>query len=110
MHGSGDCSIIGVSARLAGCDSPAEFWAALTDRRSLVGALDDARWALTSSPAAPRWASREAARGTFLRDIERFDAGLFGLPPAAAMFADPRQRLLLEAVWCAIEDAGLRRA
>ncbi len=41
-----------------------------------------------------------------LDDVERFDAGLFGIPPREAQLIDPQQRLFLECAWEALERAG----
>lgn len=42
-----------------------------------------------------------------LDEIYNFDAGFFGVSPREAEHMDPQQRLMLHAVWEAIEDAGL---
>lgn len=42
-----------------------------------------------------------------LDGIYEFDAAFFGISPREAAYIDPQQRLMLQAVWEAIEDAGL---
>ena len=45
-----------------------------------------------------------------LDDIRGFDAGFFGFSPREAEIADPQQRVFLEVVWEALEQAGYGRA
>ena len=42
-----------------------------------------------------------------MEGIDRFDAAFFRIAPIEAKAMDPRQRLLLETSWLAIEDAGI---
>ncbi|MCY1033270.1 amino acid adenylation domain-containing protein [Corallococcus sp. BB11-1] len=104
------CSIVGLATRFADGASSGEFWEALKAKRSLIGRMSEQRRALVDAGTGTHWGPADAVRGAFLADIDCFDAPLFGLAPAAAMFADPRQRLLLESAWAAMEDAGLSRS
>ena len=44
--------------------------------------------------------------GTYLEDIEKFDAAFFGLRSVEAAILDPQHRLLLETAWHTLEHAG----
>jgi len=48
--------------------------------------------------------------GSFLEDIDQFDAEFFRISPLEAESLDPQQRLLLEVSWEALEDAGIAPA
>jgi myxalamid-type polyketide synthase MxaE and MxaD len=45
--------------------------------------------------------------GSFLDDVERFDAAFFRVSPREATDMDPQQRLTLELAWEALEAAGI---
>src|SRR4051812_36475917 len=105
-------AIIGLGCRLPGRDGnicgPDDFWRLLHSGEDAIGEVPPERWDSAAyydpDPAAPgkiytRW-------GGFLRDIDQFDAGLFGVAPREAASIDPQQRLLLEVAWEALEHAG----
>ncbi|KJS51764.1 hypothetical protein VM98_35370, partial [Streptomyces rubellomurinus subsp. indigoferus] len=66
-------------------------------------------------PAGRGWEHAEhtagaSYRGGFLEDAAEFDPGFFGISPREARAMDPRQRLMLEASWEAVEWAGIDTA
>ncbi|RKH68632.1 beta-ketoacyl synthase N-terminal-like domain-containing protein [Corallococcus llansteffanensis] len=101
------CAIIGFAARFPGGSSPQRFWELLEEKGTFIAEMTEARRRLLFPGDGPK---RGAAglHGMFLDDVDTFDRRLFGLSPPGAMFADPRQRLLLEMCWAALEDAGLK--
>ncbi|MGW6206651.1 beta-ketoacyl synthase N-terminal-like domain-containing protein, partial [Streptomyces sp. NPDC055089] len=93
---SAPIAVIGLACRLPGAPDPAAFWQLLSRGEDAVG----------EAPAGRRSAGAPA-RGGFLDEVDRFDAGFFGIPPREAAAMDPQQRLLLELGWEALEEAGI---
>ncbi|GAB2958021.1 type I polyketide synthase [Nonomuraea fastidiosa] len=103
-------AVIGIGCRLPGdVQAPDEFWDLLRAGRNTTGPLPDGRWRPYERRSPEDAAAlRDAVRyGSFLRDIEGFDAEFFGLSPREAELMDPQQRLVMETAWEALEHAGL---
>ncbi|MFG1949359.1 type I polyketide synthase [Nonomuraea sp. NPDC048826] len=103
-------AVVGIGCRLPGeARSPDEFWDLLCAGRNTTRPLPAERW-LRYENRSPEDAAalRDAVRhGSFLSDIEGFDAEFFGLSPREAELMDPQQRILMETAWEALEHAGL---
>ncbi len=100
-------AIVGMACRFPGAPDLPAFWRLLEDAADLVtdGRRDPGPWhGVAGNPGAGDDFSR---RGAFLEDIDKFDAAFFGIRPIEARMMDPRQRLLLETTWHALEDAGI---
>ena len=94
-------AIVGMGCRLPGkSDSAEAYWALLRDGVDAIAGLPRGRW--KSSVEAPRY------QGGFLSDVDRFDAGFFGITAREAEQLDPQHRLLMEVVWESLWDARLR--
>ncbi len=101
-------AVVGIGCRFpGGVDSPESFWDLLVRGIDAVTEMPPERAALGSLSFDP---GGKPVRGGFLdRRIDLFDPAFFGIAQAEAARMDPHQRLLLEAAWEAIEDAGLTR-
>ncbi|MEU1753391.1 type I polyketide synthase [Micromonospora matsumotoense] len=103
-------AIVGMSCRFApDLDSLEKFWAFLIGGRHAVSAMPDKRWEpyASTSPQATAILRKTTRLGSFLDDIEGFDADFFGISPREADFLDPQQRIVLELAWEALGNAGV---
>lgn len=103
-------AIIGMSCRFApDLKTTEEFWDFLVQGKSSVGDMPERRWKpyAQSNPQATAALRRTVLKGSYLDDIEGFDADFFGISPREAEFIDPQQRFMLELTWEALADAGI---
>ena len=103
-------AVVGIGCRFPGeVNSPDDFWDLLYNGHAAVGTVPEKRWQAYQNLGADYAAAlRRATRwGSFLTDIEGFDAEFFGLTPREAELMDPQQRILLEVAWEALEHAGI---
>ncbi|MBH0777934.1 acyltransferase domain-containing protein [Nocardia sp. NEAU-351] len=103
-------AVIGIGCRFPGdVASPEDFWRLLAAGGDTYGEIPSERWEHYRR-RAPEFATAlrdTVTRGSFLREIARFDAEFFGISPREGALMDPQQRLLLEVTWEALEHAGL---
>ena len=100
-------AIVGMACRFPGADDLEHFWRRLEAGEHAVtdGRRDAGPWGgVAGDPHSENGIER---RGAFVEGIDRFDAAFFRIAPIEAKAMDPRQRLLLETSWQAIEDAGI---
>ena len=96
-------AIIGMSCRFPGADSIDEFWDLLTEGKSMLSEIPEARFG-RNRPT--RFNGSLRFWGNFLRDIEAFDHGFFKKSPREAVSMDPQQRILLQVAYEALEMSG----
>jgi 3-oxoacyl-(acyl-carrier-protein) synthase/NADP-dependent 3-hydroxy acid dehydrogenase YdfG len=110
----GAIAIVGVHAHFPQCKSLRELWDNLEQGRDLTGLVPADRWDWEEfyhpDPTAAAAGKIYCKWGGFLEDCDKFDAGFFGITPEEARVIDPQERLFLQSVWGAIEDAGYTRA
>ena len=101
IAGAGPIAVIGMACRVPGAADTQSFWALLREGRETI-LIDPVQ----GDPTTP---DPLTARGR-LDDVDCFDAGFFGLTPRQAAALDPQQRVWLECVLHALEDAQMPAA
>ncbi|MEU0076137.1 beta-ketoacyl synthase N-terminal-like domain-containing protein [Streptomyces sp. NPDC006332] len=104
-----DIAIVGMGCRFPGAPGVGAFWHLLEDNTDAVTPVPEDRFDIeryySARPGEPgRTVSRH---GGFLDDLYGFDAAFFGIAPREAQAMDPQQRVLLQVVWEALEDAHI---
>ncbi|MXY56055.1 MAG: SDR family NAD(P)-dependent oxidoreductase, partial [Gammaproteobacteria bacterium] len=99
-------AVIGMACRFPGAPDLDAFWRLLEGGVDAVAERrgDTGPWTgVVGDPAA------EHGHGSFgfLEGMDQFDSRFFRILPIEARMMDPRQRLLLEVAWQAVEDAGI---
>ena len=103
-----DIAIIGISGVMPQSADLDEFWQNLVGEKNLITEIPKDRWDwkkfygesdLGNSKTEIKW-------GGFMPDVDKFDAEFFNISPLEAELTDPQQRVFLQSVWHAIEDAG----
>ncbi|MBH5338030.1 type I polyketide synthase [Streptomyces pactum] len=101
-----DVAIIGMACRFPDATTAEAFWSNLRDgRESLVHFTDEELLAQGADPEEVGKPGYVKA-GHVLADLEKFDAGHFGIPDDEAEILDPQHRHFLECSLAALEDAG----
>ncbi|HND83335.1 MAG TPA: polyketide synthase, partial [Chitinophagales bacterium] len=104
-------AIIGTGVRLAGSiDSTKKLWNLLSAQRSVFSKIPKDRFDVDAIYSADVSIPGKtvAQFGAFLdNDVRAFDADFFGISPREAKSIDPLQRMILEVVYEAIENAGI---
>lgn len=101
-------AIVGMGCRFpGGATDPESYWKLLEEGRDAVGDVPKERWDVQSwyDPDSETPGKTVVRQGGFVEDLDRFDAGYFGIMENEARFMDPQQRMLLEETVHALEDA-----
>ena len=102
-------AIIGMACRFPGAPDLDAFWQLLEEGRNTVTeSVPGSGIGRIGQIFADNAGARDLCRfGSFLDDIDLFDAAFFRMSPLEAELVDPQHRLMLETVWRALENAGL---
>ena len=96
-------AVIGMSGRFPGARTVQELWQTLEQGRDVLSPVPTDRRGDWSELDL---AEQEQVRCGFVPGVAEFDPAFFEISPREARHMDPRQRLLLQEAWRALEDAG----
>jgi acyl transferase domain-containing protein len=106
-------AIIGIHGSYPHSPNLDAYWENLKQGKELIDPVPPARWDAGQlyhpDPAAAADGKIYCKWGGFLDDYDKFDPRFFNITPDEARLIDPQERLFLESVWAAIEDAGYTR-
>ncbi|KAJ7449419.1 thiolase-like protein, partial [Mycena galericulata] len=107
-------AIVGMACRMpGGAHSPEAFWELLKDGASTIQVVPPSRFKIADYVASgdgDRKNKMNADKGHFLTEAMYFDEQFFNMSPRQALNTDPQQRVLLETVVDALDNAGYRPA
>ncbi|KAA1246068.1 SDR family NAD(P)-dependent oxidoreductase [Aquimarina sp. RZ0] len=100
-------AIVGMSGRFPGSPDVEIFWDHIKNNEDLITEIPSDRWDWRHYYGDPKEekGKTKAKWGGFIRDIDKFDPLFFGISPREAELMDPQQRMILESVYQALEDA-----
>ncbi|MEV0303105.1 SDR family NAD(P)-dependent oxidoreductase [Streptomyces prasinus] len=104
-------AIVGVGLRMpGGAHDLDSLWQVLAEGRDTVGEIPADRFDIDAyhDPAPDSEGRTYVRHASLLDDVASFDAAFFGISPREADPMDPQHRLLLEAAWNSLENAGIR--
>ncbi len=99
-------AITGMACRFPGADNPAAFYELLMQGKSGIQEIPEKRKAYFQLNGE----ATHLSRAGWLNTVFDFDYRAFNLSKVEAMNMDPHQRLTLQLVWEALENAGIRHA
>jgi acyl transferase domain-containing protein/acyl carrier protein len=102
-------AVIGMAGRVAGAKNLDEFWQNLIASRDMITEVPEDHWDykpwFSENPDLPN--KTYSKWGSFLTDVDKFDANFFEMSGREAVWTDPQLRLLLEVFQETIDDAGV---
>jgi len=105
-------AIIGLSGRYPEAVNIDAYWRNLREGKDCVIEVPKERWDWQAYFSDDRSKSGHhySKWGGFIAGVDEFDPLFFNISPKEAKYIDPQERLFLQHVWMAIEDAGYTRA
>lgn len=102
-----DIAIIGMACRLPDASNYEEFWENLKMGRSSVRETPKERWDWKDYCEISELSKDISKWGTYINDVDTFDARFFEFSNREVEIMDPQQRIMLELSWSCFEDAAI---
>ncbi|WP_166706504.1 MULTISPECIES: SDR family NAD(P)-dependent oxidoreductase [Bacillus amyloliquefaciens group] len=109
--GEHDIAIIGIGGRYPQADTLEEYWENLKSGKDCISEIPSNRWDYNEYYSENKDADGKSNSkwGGFINGVDHFDPLFFNISPREAEYMDPQERLFLQSVYEAIEDAGYTR-
>lgn len=101
-----DIAIVGISGRFPGAPNLDTYWENLKANKNTITEVSTERWDWKTFNKNPE-ETTTAKWGGFIEGVGNFDPLFFGISPFEAELMDPQQRITLESVYTALEDANI---
>ncbi|MCX7290343.1 SDR family NAD(P)-dependent oxidoreductase, partial [Janthinobacterium sp.] len=108
---SSGIAIVGIAGRYPQARDLKAFWNNLREGRDSVTEIPAERWDHSRyyHPDKTRQGTTYSKWGGFIDGVDEFDPQFFNISPREAEITDPQERLFLQCVHAALEDAGYTR-
>ncbi len=101
-----DVAIVGISCRFPGAQTSTEFWENLMNQQRSIVEIPEERWSIEKHYSEIPHVNKSSTKwAALIDDVACFDASFFNFRADEAKVMDPQERLLLQEVYKAFEDA-----
>lgn len=102
-------AIVGMECRFPGAPDLEAYWTLLKKGDCAISEIPGNRWHVDDyyDPDAMKSGKMNTRKGGFIKNPDFFDADFFNISSKEARSMDPQQRILLEVVWHALENANI---
>lgn len=105
---NGDIAIVGLSCRFPDAQDANIFWDNLLSRKNSIREIPKSRWDWSDFYSDSIKTGRTVSKwGALIDDVDCFDAEFFNITTEQANLMDPQERILLQEVYRAFQDAGI---
>ena len=105
-----DIAIVGIACRFAGAANTAAFWRNIVDNKSAISDHPNPLATRVLDSSSPRFDRLSTQRGGYLRDLNTFTPGAFGLTADAMAGSNPDLFMALQLASESLRHAGMERA
>ncbi|MFJ6208615.1 beta-ketoacyl synthase N-terminal-like domain-containing protein [Lysinibacillus sp. NPDC092081] len=103
-----DIAIIGMHGVFAEASDLHQYWVNLRDKKDVIKEIPLDHWDYRPwYDSDPEVKDKTYCKwGSFIDDVDKFDASFFNISPREAEWMDPQLRLLMQSIYATGEDAG----